>query len=436
MPATIAGGRPVTISIVGKPLDTDPTAVEQWNAQIARFQKLYPNVTIKSSDYQYAPDTFLTLVAGKQVPTLFEVYLTDPGNMISQGIAADITSYFDANNLQSVYNPNILSLTVKDNKVYGIPEFAYGMGLAYNTDLLKQAGIAKPPATWQELAQDAATLTKRDQGQAGFTFINDGTNASGWQYTTMSYSFGAKLQDLIKANSDGSFTATFGKGVPLDTLKYIQDLRWKYDVLPRENMDWAKNGQTFATGQAAMAVMAGDQFAWIRTTYPDVDLSKLKFAPLPAGPDGTATSLVGGNVAMISNAASADEKEAAVYYKLWTTFDVAEHKASLDLIKAKKESAIGTPTLPMYVGSYQDALDAFQKPYNNMPTENYQEFLTAVKSGKVRLQPEPGPNGQDYYAVVGTALSTILTDKTADPAAVLDKAASTLQTNTLSRLKK
>lgn len=436
MPAQIAGGRPVNITVVGKPLDTSPDAVVKWNEQADRFHKLYPNVTIKGTDYSYAPDTFAALVAGKQLPTLFSVYLTDPSKMAEQGIASDISSYFDSNNLRSIYNPDVLSLTVKDNKVYGIPEFAYGMGLAYNINMLKAAGIAKPPTTWDELAADAKILTKRDQGIAGFSFISDGTNASGWQFTTMAYTFGAKLSDFIKDNGGGSYTATFSKGTPLDALKYIKDLRWKFDVLPRENLDWAKNGQTFATGQAAMAVMAGDQFSWIRTTYPDIDLKQFAFAPLPVSAGGSSVSLIGGNVAMVSNAASADEKEAAAYYKLWATFDPAERKASLDLQQAIPGTAIGIPTLPLYVGAYQDGLTSFQKPYNNMPTNNYQEYLSAVTAGKVKLQLEVTPNAQDYYAVSGTAISSILTDKGADPAALLEKAASTFQTNTLDRIKK
>ncbi|OJV88133.1 MAG: hypothetical protein BGO39_08000 [Chloroflexi bacterium 54-19] len=436
MPAQIAGGRPVKITVSEKPLETNPDAVKKWNEQVARFTKLYPNVTIEGSEYTYAPDTFATLVASKQVPTLFAAYLTDPGKLVDQGVAADLTTIIDANNLRSVYNPNVLSLTVKNNRVYGIPLFAYGMGLAYNINMLKEAGIAKPPATWDELATDAKALTKRDQGRAGFTFINDGTAATGWMYTTMAYTFGATLNDFIKDNGNGTFSAAFNKGAPVDAMKFIQDLRWKYDVLPRDNLDWARNGQAFATGQAAMAVMAGDQFSWIKTTYPDADLKSLYFAPLPANAGGSSVSLIGGNVAMVSASATADEQEAATYFRLWTTFDPAEIKASLDLQQVTTGTAIGIPTLPLYVGSYQEALTNFQKPYNNMPTSNYQEYISAVTGGKVKLQPEPNPNGQDYYSAVGQVVSAVLTDKGTDPAASLDKAASTLQSNILDRLKK
>lgn len=435
MPAQIAGGRQVSIEVVGQPLDTQPDAVKLWNEQVARFQKMYPNVTVKGSQYQYTVDSFAALVAGKQVPTLFSVYLTDPSRLIEQGIAADITPYFESNNLKSIYNPDVLSLTMKDGKAYGIPEFAYGMGLAYNLNMFKEAGLNAPPQTWDELATYAKKLTKRDSGRAGLTFITDGTAATGWQYTTIGYTFGAKVSDFIKEES-GAYKSVFGKGSPVDALKFIQALRWQHDVLPRESLDWAKNGQTLATGQAAMAIMAGDQFSWIRTTYPDVDVKQFAFAPLPTGANGTSVSLIGGNVGMISNAATADQKEAAVYYKLWTSFDPAEVKASLDLQQVKTGTAIGTPQLPLYAGTYQEALVNFRKPYNTMPTQNYEAYTSAVAAGKVKLQAEPGPAGQEYYTAVGTVVSAILTDKSADPAALLQKASESFQSSVLDRLKK
>ena len=41
-------------------------------------------------------------------------------------------------------------------------------------------------------------------------------------------------------------------------------------------------GRLLSPGRTAMAVMAGDQFTWIRMTFPDVDMTQFGFAPLPA----------------------------------------------------------------------------------------------------------------------------------------------------------
>src|SRR3954471_2834532 len=78
MPEKIAGGRPVTFTITNMPPESDTVKRKEWDDRIARFQKLYPNVTVKGLEYTYAVDTFAALVAGKQVPTMFQVYLTDP----------------------------------------------------------------------------------------------------------------------------------------------------------------------------------------------------------------------------------------------------------------------------------------------------------------------------------------------------------------------
>jgi ABC-type glycerol-3-phosphate transport system substrate-binding protein len=434
MPEQIAGGRPVTITVIGKPPESQPESLKGWLAQVERFQKLYPNVTINGSDYAYAPDTFATLVAGKQVPTLFEVYLSDPGKIIEQGVAADLSSIFDAHKLRDVFNPNILSITSKDGNVYGIPRSAYAMGLGYNIGMLKEAGFDAPPTTWDELATMAQTLTKRDVGRAGFSFITDGSNATGWQLTTLAYTWGAKQSDIVTPAADGHYTAGFASGAPVDALNYVKDLRWKYDVLPRENLDWAKNGEALATGRAAMAVMAGDQFTWMRTTFPDVDMSQFGYAPLPAGPDGKSVSLVGGNIAMISSAATDDEKEAAAYFRLWSQFDPAEIQIGYDLSQQDPTVVVGAPVLPLYVGEYQAASAALQQRYANLPVANYQLFVDGVTAGKVGLEPEPATAGQEYYGAMGAVVSAILTDQSADPSAAVKESATTFQTNVLDQL--
>jgi ABC-type glycerol-3-phosphate transport system substrate-binding protein len=281
----------------------------------------------------------------------------------------------------------------------------------------------------------AQKLTKRDEGIAGFSFITDGSNATGWQFTTIAYTFGAKQADLVARTADGAYTAGFADGAPVKALDYVKNLRWQYDVLPRENLDWAKNGEGLATGRSAIVVMAGDQLTWIRTTFPDVDMSQFGFAPLPAGPDGKSVSLVGGNIAMVSAAASDDEKEAAVYYRLWTQFDPAEIQIGYELSQKDPAFVIGAPVLPMYVGDYQKAADDLQGQYANLPVQNYQLFREAVSSGAVGLELEPVIAGQEYYGAMGAVISSILTDQSVDPSASVKQAAETFQSNVLNQLK-
>jgi ABC-type glycerol-3-phosphate transport system substrate-binding protein len=391
----------------------------------------YPNVTVTGNDYVYAPDTFPALVAGDQVPTVFQAYLTDRDQMVGQGVAADLTDYYKAANLTGIYNPTLMALVSKDGKTYGMPMAAYVMGLAYNIKMLKDAGYDAPPTTWGELGPVAQKLTKRDAGIAGFSFIRGEAHQAGWHGTVIAYNFGLKDTEIVTKDGEGKYTAGFNNAQMLAAMNFIKDMQWKYDALPRELLDWPTNGEALATGKAAMVLMAGSQLAWIKQTYPDVDMNQFGFAPLPAGPDGKMVSLGGGDVAYINAKATPDQIEAGFYYRLFIQFSEGEIKARYEATKTNPTAVIGDPSYPMYVGAFQDKIAALTKQYANLPVDNYALFNNAT----VGLQNEPQVKGQDYYAALGDVVSKIVTDQNTDPAAALKAAQETFQANVLDQMK-
>lgn len=430
-PDQIAGGRPVEITVVGMPAESNPTGLAGWKAAVARFQAKYPNVTVTGSDYAYAPDTFPALVAGDQVPTVFQAYLTDRDLMTSQGIAADLTSYYKATKLDEIYSPNLLKLVSADEKIYGMPIEAYVMGLGYNIKMLKDAGYDAPPTTWEELGPVAQQLTNRDEGIAGFSFIRGEAHQAGWHTTVIAYNFGAQAADIVTKDADGKYKAGFNNAETMAALNLIKDLQWKYDALPRELLEWPTNGEQLATGKAAMVLMAGSQLAWIKQTYPDVDMNQFGFAPLPAGPNGEMVSLGGGDVAYINAKASPDQIEAGFYYRLFIQFDEGEVKAKFEAAKTDPTAVIGFPNYPAYVGPFQEKFAALTKEYANLPVDNYKLFNDAT----IGLMHEPQISGQDYYAALGDVVSQIVTNKDTDIAAALQSAQDIFQANVLDQLK-
>lgn len=429
LPEQIAGGRPVAITVAGAPPDSQPTLAANYQAAIDRFEALYPNVTIRPDSYTYDPATFAAMVAGNTVPTLFQAYFTDPAKMVSDGVAADLTAIFDTLGLKDVYNPQVLDLVTVDGKIYGVPMKAYAMGLAYNKTMLKAAGIDTPPTTWDELTTTAKALTNRDTGVAGFSFIFGDPVQAGWHTSILSFDFGVKNTDLVNM-VDGKLVANFDNAAMLSTLNMIHDLRWVSDVLPRENNDWGKNGDALATGKEAMALMASDQFTWMKQNYPDIDMSQFGFAPLPAV-NGTSVSQVGGDVAMVSATATPDQIEAAAYYRLWLQLDPGEIDITYKLSSSDPTVVIGGPTMPLYTGDYQAAKAALDTKYSNLPVD-YALYQEGIVSGKTQVMLEPGfGEGQDFYAALGPVVSTIVTDEKADIPALLTQAMKTFQTNVL-----
>jgi multiple sugar transport system substrate-binding protein len=305
------------------------------------------------------------------------------------------------------------------------------MGMAYNIKMLKDAGYDAPPTTWDELGPMAQKLTNRDAGVAGFSFIRGEAHQAGWHMTTIAYNFGLKDTDIVTKNADGKYTAGFDNAPTLAALNFVKDMQWKYDALPRELLDWAKNGEQLATNKAAMVLMASDQLVWIKQTYPDVDMTQFGFAPLPAGPDGKMVSLGGGDVAFINAKAEPDQIEAGFYYRLFVQFDEGEIKAKYEAAKTNPTAVIGEPTFPLYQGAFQDKIAGLAKEYANLPSDNYTLFNTAV----IGLQNQPQISGQDYYAALGDVVSKIVSDKNTDPAAALTAAQATFQTNVLDQAK-
>lgn len=413
LPDQIAEGRDVSITVSNKPPEDQAAELAVWESQVAAFTEMYPNVNIDGLELEYDPVAFLALVAGDQVPTLFQTYFTEPEKFISQGAVADLTSLYEESGMFEVFNGSVLEIASDGDAIYGIPESAYSLGLAYNIRMLNEAGYDAPPTTWEELAEVADALTDRDAGVSGFAFINDGSAATGWHFTNIAYGFGATPTDIIEPDGDGHYDARFGSGATVDALEYVYDLRWEYDVLPLATLDWGTLSEALATERVAMAIYAGDQFGFLNNQYPDADINNFGYAPVPEGPNGR-IALTGGNLWMIDGRASADEQEAAFYFQLWRQLD-PEQYANSTITLSEQGRAIGVPVLPLFVGDYQAQREAFESDYYVLPVENYALFNEAVKNGEVTLQAEPPAVAQEYYTEIGILVSEVLSIEQTDP---------------------
>lgn len=430
LPDQIAEGRPVTITVSNMPASDQAEGRAAWEAQAARFTALYPNVTIEGLELQYDPASYVALAAANQLPTLFMTYFTEPSKFIPQGVVADIGQYIEAAGVADVFNPSALALASdSEGGIYGIPLNAYALGLAYNIPLLEAAGFSGAPTTWDELVSMATALNDSDNGVSGFAFINDGSGASGWQYTNIAYGFGTANDELIARNEDGSYSATYGSGDAVTAMEFVKALQWEHGVLPGSSLGWVQMTEALVADRVAMMVYAGDQFNFAFQNFPDADLSKYGYAPMPAGPEGS-VSLIGGNLYMVAASADADQQEAATYFQLWRQFDPAEVAADLEA----NTSAIGQPVLPMYVGEYQEAWEAFRAPYNDLPVENYAAFNDAVEAGLVTLQPELNIAVQAYYSEIGIVVSEVLSNEGVDVAARMAESAETFESFVLADL--
>ena len=69
-----------------------------------------------------------------------------------------------------------------NNYIFAMPLYSDTLALYYNKDLLSQAGIARPPRTWEELEIQVQTLTKIDEyGNITQSGISMGRSKKPWR---------------------------------------------------------------------------------------------------------------------------------------------------------------------------------------------------------------------------------------------------------------
>ena len=147
-----------------------------WQTMADEFTAAHPNVTIDITVLEN--DTFkpklTTELQGGNVPDLFQSW--GGGGMAEQvdaGLLKDITA--DVADWADTMNAGAMGMYQYEGKQYGIPNDLGMVGIWYNKDLFTQAGITKPPATWDDF------LTAVDKLKAaGITPISVGGSPATW----------------------------------------------------------------------------------------------------------------------------------------------------------------------------------------------------------------------------------------------------------------
>ena len=174
----------VSITVNGLPPKTEAVERQRFMADVAAFQKAYPKIKVTPKEGKMDPQTFQTKLAGGQLEDVFYVYFTDPASLIAKKQVADITPYLGEGPSISQIKPELLKIFQADGKTYGIPWTNYSMGLLYNRELFKQAGLDadKPPTTWEGVREAAKKIAALGPEYVGYGDYSK-SNTGGWHFT-------------------------------------------------------------------------------------------------------------------------------------------------------------------------------------------------------------------------------------------------------------
>lgn len=423
-PEAESGGK-TKITVVSLIPGTEQAAFDAFDAQVAQFEKLNPDIEVEGVEYEWTAPTFAAQLAGGTLPDVFRIPLTDAKTLIANGQLADLTSQVEALPFYDKFNPSVLAAAQDaSGNVFGIPREAYAMGLQYNRALFEEAGLdpEKPPTTWDEVREYAKTISEKT-GQAGFMQMSQ-NNTGGWQLTAATVARGGAME---KVTGD-TVTVTADNPATKEALQYLKDLRWGDNSMGSNFLfDWGTINQAFAAGQIGMYTSGSDLFTSL-TRENNLNPDDYGLAAMPLGDSQDAAVMGGGTLNVVNVKASDAVKEAAVkwisFYDLNKLLD--EDAAVLDAqTLSAAGQAVGTPALPIFDQATLDQSREWIADYINVPQDQVR-FFAEGNAGRT-INGEPAAHTQELYGALDVVVQAVLTDQNADVDALLKQVNTTIQ---------
>ncbi|MDN3358222.1 ABC transporter substrate-binding protein [Actinomadura sp. DC4] len=207
--------------------------------------------------------------------------------------------------------PGAVQAGLYAGKQYGLPANFTPLLLYYNKKLFKQAGIAAPPATWDEWIADLKKLTK-----------GKGPGGKPAQYgLTMGTHETVEGIPILLAGQGGGVIAADGKTVTLDSPQSIQAMTTWTDLIRNDHVmpvgtSGADADKLMQAGDAAMEING----PWLTSS---LDSSKIDYglAMVPAGPAAQTTLDDSVQFSLGSRATGAKKKAAEEFFSYWNSRD-------------------------------------------------------------------------------------------------------------------
>ncbi|WP_165452801.1 ABC transporter substrate-binding protein [Paenibacillus thalictri] len=252
---------------------------DEYFTNVAKeFEKLHPNIKIETTVLPAnSADVDTKLNAAKlsgTFPDVLSAYLIFMGTRGTKGEFAPLDDYIKKWDEKDDMFESALSIGKVKDKTFGLGFYPAPEILTYRKDYFKEAGLdpEKPPATWEELAQYAEKLTKRDANgnvtRAGFDI--PGTSASVFFEPFMRQN-GSKVIDEEKE------APAFSDAKSAEALDFLVGLANKKVNTP---FDYQKKDTfPFISGKSAMSFLQTTMISNLLNNNPELK-DNLGFVPV------------------------------------------------------------------------------------------------------------------------------------------------------------
>lgn len=237
------------------------------------------------------------------------------GQVIAMGSVVPLDKYLDAAGSslkKSDFTKGMLATGTFNGQIYSLPTQGGDFALIYNKEMFKAAGIAQPPATWAELQEDAAKLTKGTEQYGMYLPIGNGEGTS-YNWQAMLWSAGGEF--LNADNTKVMFNSPEG----VRALTAWTDMLKKGTAYPTSLKTPSDNGSTAAmtSKKAAMAINGAYNLGVLDKA---LGAENVGVAPLP--PLDEPAMNLGSNNSYILKGTPAQQDGAWAFLQYWLKPDV------------------------------------------------------------------------------------------------------------------
>lgn len=319
----------------------------------AGFEAANPGVTVTLEFAPYEALRDKTIAAAGAGEDGYDVVLFDviwPAEFASRGYLLDVTDRIPADLSDQIF-PGAWTTVEYDSRRYGMPWILDTKYFYYNKDMLAKAGIAAPPATWQELLTQARVIKEKGIVEYPLVWSWSQSEAMICDLTTLTAAFGG---DLMK---DGK--PAFHEGGAVQAINFMVSTL-KDGLTNPASLEYLEEDvrRAFSNGDAAFAMNWTYMNGLANNSKESKVAGQVGIAPALGAEGGAAVSAVNGSMGLGIPANSPHPDEAWAFISYMTQAPVQEKyaKLSLPIWKASYTVAAVTDGQPDLVAAASKAI--------------------------------------------------------------------------------
>jgi putative chitobiose transport system substrate-binding protein len=243
-------------------MQLQPKFTNYFQDAIGKFEAANPGVKVRWVDVPWSAmqGKIQAAMGARQAPDVVNLNPDFANQLAAKGAWLDVDSKLTQGESKE-YIPSIWQANSLNGKSFGFPWYITTNITIYNQELLKKAGIVKPPATYPELATAAKQIKEKTGKYAFFTtFVPEDTNDVLESLVQMGV-------QLIDDKGKAAFNTPTGKAA----FQYWVDL-YKQGLLPKEALTQGHQQgiQLYQAGETAMLSAGAPFIDTIATNAPQI----------------------------------------------------------------------------------------------------------------------------------------------------------------------